>query len=275
MLCFLIVKNSTMPKISIIVPCYNQASYLPETLDSVLAQTYEDWECVIVNDGSPDNTEVVAKEYCDRDHRFKYLWKENGGLANARNFGIQHSTGQFILPLDSDDLIDKDYLLLAQDILDKRPEVKVVYCQADFFGDVNHLWNLKDFCWDDFLIKNCIFCTAMYRRSDYNQTNGYNPNMRYGLEDWDFWMSLLGTGGEVYKIPKVLFHYRKKNISMEKELKQDMEKVNYSYNRIILNHPEIYRRQYLSLYTRYKEITDSRLYTIFKWIRAIKRKVCR
>ena len=66
------------PLVSIIVPCYNQAQYLPETLDSVLAQTYPYWECIIVNDGSPDNTEEIAKHYCEKDNRFKYLFKENG-----------------------------------------------------------------------------------------------------------------------------------------------------------------------------------------------------
>ena len=76
------------PLVSIIVPCYNQAQYLPETLDSVLAQTYPYWECIIVNDGSPDNTEEIAKHYCEKDSRFKYVYKENGGLSSARNVSL-------------------------------------------------------------------------------------------------------------------------------------------------------------------------------------------
>lgn len=77
--------------ISIIVPCYKQAHYLGEALQSVLEQTYENWECIIINDGSPDNTEIVAKKWIEKDVRFRYLYKENGGLSSARNAGIKKS----------------------------------------------------------------------------------------------------------------------------------------------------------------------------------------
>ena len=82
--------------VSIIVPCYNQAQYLPETLQSVLDQTYTNWECIIVNDGSPDATEAVAQEWCEKDHRFIYLKKENGGLSSARNAGLKIAKGDYI-----------------------------------------------------------------------------------------------------------------------------------------------------------------------------------
>ena len=94
-----------MPLISVIVPCYNQAQYLDDCLQSVLDQTHQDWECIIVNDGSPDNTEEVAKKWLAKDSRFKYLYKENGGLSSARNAGIKDSIGQFIFFLDCDDKI--------------------------------------------------------------------------------------------------------------------------------------------------------------------------
>ncbi|GAT62863.1 glycosyltransferase family 2 protein [Paludibacter jiangxiensis] len=103
---------STYPLISIIVPCYNQAQYLPEALDSVLAQTYTNWECIIVNDGSPDNTEEVAKIYCNKDSRFKYIFKENGGLSSARNFGFQFAGGEYLQFLDCDDILSSNKLQL-------------------------------------------------------------------------------------------------------------------------------------------------------------------
>ena len=89
--------------ISVIVPCYNQAQYLDECLQSVLDQTYQDWECIIVNDGSPDNTEEVAKNWVEKDSRFKYFYKENRGLSSARNLGIEKSIGKYLFFLDSDD----------------------------------------------------------------------------------------------------------------------------------------------------------------------------
>lgn len=103
-----------MPKISVVVPCYNQAQYLDECLQSVLNQTYQDWECIIVNDGSPDNTEDVAKSWAEKDTRFIYLSKENGGLSSARNAGIEIAKGEWILPLDADDKIGERYLELAE-----------------------------------------------------------------------------------------------------------------------------------------------------------------
>lgn len=95
------------PKISIIVPCYNQAQYLDECLQSVIDQTYQDWECIIVNDGSPDNTEEIAKKWIEKDSRFIYLYKENGGLSSARNEGLDKASGIWIQFLDCDDKIEK------------------------------------------------------------------------------------------------------------------------------------------------------------------------
>lgn len=74
--------------ISVVIPCYNQAAYLPEALDSLLSQTYPYWEAIVVNDGYPDETEGVARDYAKRDDRISYVYKENGGAGSARNYGI-------------------------------------------------------------------------------------------------------------------------------------------------------------------------------------------
>lgn len=213
------------PLISIIVPCYNQAEYLPETLQSVLMQKYEHWECVIVNDGSPDNTEEVATEWCNKDSRFVYVSKENGGLADARNYGIKHSKGKYILPLDSDDKISPDYTLEALDVLEKDETVKLVYCRAMLFGGDNEEWHLLPYTYDNLLfVRNCIYCSAVYRRADYDKTPvGYNTNMKKGWEDYDFWISLLDRGDKVVKLDKVHFYYRTKEVSMRTLITQDME----------------------------------------------------
>ena len=83
--------------VSIIVPCYKQAEFLDECLSSVIAQTYSDWECIVVDDGSPDNTEEIMQSWVKKDERIKYLKKQNGGLASARNSGILASNGVFCL----------------------------------------------------------------------------------------------------------------------------------------------------------------------------------
>lgn len=92
-------------KISVIIPCYNQAHYLPDAVSSVLAQDYQNWECIIINDGSKDATEEVALEFVKNDKRIKYIKKENGGLSSARNKGLEAAKGDYIQFLDSDDII--------------------------------------------------------------------------------------------------------------------------------------------------------------------------
>lgn len=94
-----------MPAISIIIPVYNVEKYLRRCLDSVLNQTFSDWEAICVNDGSPDNSAKILEEYAARDERFKIITKENGGLSDARNAGMKVAEGDFILFLDSDDFI--------------------------------------------------------------------------------------------------------------------------------------------------------------------------
>lgn len=254
-----------LPLVSIIVPCYNQGEFLAEALDSVRNQTYPNWECVIADDGSTDNSKEVALSYCNEDKRFSYMWQLNQGPSIARNNAIKNSHGEYILPLDGDDKIHKDYVTHAVNILKENEAVKIVYCQAELFGNATGEWGMEVFSIDSFLVRNCIFCTAMYRREDYNQTKGYNPNMREGLEDWDFWLSLLETGGEVYKIPHIYFFYR---------IKESSRNVNSWHkdiydrllNTIVSNHPALYRKQYYSLYEKDKKLQNSSFWALFSWL---------
>lgn len=104
--------------VSIVVPCYNQARFLDEALNSVLCQSYAHWECIIVNDGSPDNTREVVEEWLKRDSRFIYIEKENGGLSSARNRGLEIAKGNYIQFLDADDLLCCNKLQKQIQILD-------------------------------------------------------------------------------------------------------------------------------------------------------------
>ena len=188
------------PLVSVIVPCYNQACYLEEALNSVLNQTYLNWECIIVNDGSPDNTEEVALNWIQKDTRFKYILKENGGLSSARNAGIEKAQGEFILPLDADDKIGEQYTQLAINLFMKDKLLKVVYCNAEKFGIVNEPWQLKSFSLYNLSRNNVIFCSGFFKKSDWAEVKGYDDKMKNGLEDWDFWIEILKNGGKVYKL---------------------------------------------------------------------------
>ena len=224
--------------VSIIAPCYMQAEFLAETLDSVLSQTYPNWECIIVNDGSPDNTEEIALKYVQKDARFKYLYKENSGVSDTRNVGIKQSKGEYILPLDADDKIDSTYIEKALNVFDHNPETKLVYCQAELFGVETGLWDLPKYNYQQLLRYNQIFCSCIYRRKDYDKTNGYNTNMTYGNEDWDFLISLLSPTDIVYQIEQPLFYYRIKKTSRNKEV---TDKLSQMILQMMLNHADLYK----------------------------------
>jgi len=243
--------------VSIIVPCYNQAQYLPDALESVLAQTYSDWECIIVNDSSPDNTEAIAREWCEKDKRFQYIHKKNGGVSSARNVGIKNSSGKFILPLDADDKISVDYLRLAVFEFEKTPDLKLVYGQAEFFGQKDGVWKLWSYSYELLLQLNIIYCSAIYKRSDYEEANGYDELMINGLEDWEFWISLLKSNGKIKLLNETVFYYRIKDVSRNKMINTISERALYDF--VFTKHLNTYLEYFdnpIALYAREKFIND-------------------
>lgn len=227
--------------VSVIVPCYNYGNVLPEALDSVLAQSYSNWECIIIDNASTDNTKEVAVKYTQKDNRFQYLFVERKGVSAARNEGIRQSEGKYILPLDADDKIAPTYIEKAVVILQKQAAVKIVYCKASLFGNSKGKWKLPPYSLKHMLIENLIFCTALFRRSDFDQTSGYNEKMLTGFEDWDFWLSMLEKGGDVYRIPEVLFYYRIRAGSRNSSL--DVEKQKALRAEIYESHKALYERE--------------------------------
>jgi glycosyltransferase involved in cell wall biosynthesis len=237
--------------ISIIVPCYNQAQYLDECLQSVLAQTYVDWECIIVNDGSPDDTEEKTKPWIEKDNRFIYLHKENGGLSSARNAGINRAQGEYILPLDADDRIAPAYIELAISSFQNDSTLKVVYCQAEKFGEEKGIWQLSPFSIYDLGLFNMIFCSAVFKRQDWELVGGFDISMIYGLEDWEFWIAILKNGGTVKRLDEVGFYYRIREKSMLKRM--DSHEVDFSKNYLIKKHLDFFISNYAKLNHKRKE----------------------
>lgn len=230
-----------MVKVSIIVPCYNQAQYLDEALQSVLDQTYSNWQCIIVNDGSLDDTEEVSQKWSAKDNRFIYLKKSNGGLCSARNAGINIAKGEFILPIDADDKIAPNYIALAISAFEEDDSLKVVYCRAEKFGDETGIWNLPPFSIYDLCLFNMIFCSAFFKKTDWKLVGGYDENMIFGLEDWEFWIAILKNGGTVKCLDSIGFYYRIKSISMIKLVNQDNQKFLSEY--VSVKHSDFYVKQ--------------------------------
>lgn len=255
-------------KVSVIIPCYNQGIYVEETIISVLNQTYSNIEIVLIDDGSNDLKTIEILKHISGKYKEKIKIKrtENQGLAMARNNGIQISTGEYILPLDSDDKIHETYIEKAVEIL-KDNEIGVVYSIAEFFGEKTGIWPLEDFSYDNMLRENVVFCSAVFRKSDYEKTKGYDPKMKYGLEDWDFWLSLIERGIKFKRIDEVLFFYRFKSKSMLRELsdKQIDMKI-----KIFKNHIDLYEKNIKNFFS-HKYIQDNRI--VHRVARCIKSKI--
>jgi glycosyltransferase involved in cell wall biosynthesis len=238
------------PEISVIVPCYKQAEYLDECIASVIEQTFQNWECIIVDDGSPDNTETISKKWCEKDSRIKYYKKINEGVSIARNYGIEYAEGEFILPLDADDKIGKQYMELALPYFKTKENVKIVYSKAAYFGEVTGLWKLLDYSFETILTENMIINSSFFLKSEWKRIGGYDKNMVEGLEDWEFWINMLSNGGEVIKIDSIQYYHREKEKSRNIEARAYSEKLgNYicekhisSYNSNIGNHIKLFNK---------------------------------
>lgn len=243
--------SQSEPIVSVIMPCYNQGKYLDEAIGSVLAQTYHCFEIIVINDGSTDaETIEILGDY--QKPAVSILHTENHGPASARNTGIQQARGQYILPLDADDLIAPTYLEQAVKILDENPNAGIVYCEADFFGEKTGKFDLPGFNFPGILLGNMIFNSSFYRKADWEKVGGYKENYR-GWEDYDFWLSLLELGREVIRIPETLYFYRQINTSRS----NSMNRQNWveDYTRLFNNHPDLYSQ---NISTLFEQIVDLR-----------------
>lgn len=207
-------------KVTIGIPCYNQADTLPVTIASVLLQTYQDIEVIVVNDGSPDNTLEVAKKY-----PIKIIDQPNKGLASARNAAIMNMTGDYFLPLDSDDY-------LAETCVEKIVEV-AVRTNADVIGPSIHCFGIGNQdvilmprpTLQDFKGGNRLsYCSAI-KREALLEVGGYSPKMVEGYEDLHLWINLLTRGKTIETIPEALMYYRTKESSMWKDALKHHDKL--------------------------------------------------
>ncbi len=230
-----------MGKVSVVMPCYNDGAYIKEAVSSVLAQTYSDVELIIVDDGSDDvDTRSILSDLAASGIRI--LQSPRIRPAGARNLGIKAAAGKYILPVDADDLIEPDYIEKAVRVLEENPEVGIVYCHANLFGEKNGRWELPNFTVDRMLLDNIVFVTALFYKTDWERVGGFRSNMLHGMEDYDFWLSIIELGRAVYQIPEILFHYRIKPDSRTTTFQADIYNVKEAYRSIYLNHPALYEK---------------------------------
>lgn len=228
------------PIVAIVVPVYNSKKYLLDTVECIKSQSEKNLEIILVDDGSTDGSGKLCDEIQKSDSRIKVMHTKNFGVSHARNAGIGEARAKYILPLDSDDLIDEDYVRQAIEVLNNNPEIGIVYCKADKFGEYNGEWDLPPYSISNMLTHNCIFVTSMFRKEDWVRIGGFDETMRYGIEDYDFWLSIIELGRSVYQIPKILFHYRIQKESRSTLLDGNIEKNIIMYENIQKKHRNLY-----------------------------------
>ena len=225
------------------MPCYNDGKYIMEAIDSIVKQTYQNWELIIVDDGSDDEeTKRIINEI--QNPKIKVFHTEHLRPAGARNYGIQMAEGTYILPVDSDDRIHEEYMEKAVKMIESNPRIGVVYCKAELFGEKSGSWNLPDYSFKHMLLDNIVFVTALFYKSDWEKVGGFNTSMAQGMEDYDFWLSILGLEREICQIPEVLFYYRIKPVSRTTNFQDNCVQVQNTYQQIYYNHKEFYQKHY-------------------------------
>src|SRR3972149_933183 len=206
---------------------------------------FTNWECIIVNDGSSDNTTEAARQLIANysDKQIRLIEKKNGGLSDARNVGIKNSKGKYILPLDADDLIHPEMLQKTVSLLKTQTEIAIAYTDVKHFGSANRIICAGEYDFKKLCFQNHLNYCSLYRREAWESAGGYNPNMVWGYEDWDFWISCGEKGYYGKRSSEPLFMYRVKETSMyTKALEHHSELM----ARIILNHLNLYDPQLIS-----------------------------
>ncbi|MDI1323153.1 MAG: glycosyltransferase [Algoriphagus sp.] len=204
--------------ISVIIPCFNTGLYLDEAIHSILNNRIKDFEIIIIDDGSTDLLTLNLLKEIRLSGIIKVITKKNGGPSSARNLGVAHSNGEFLLFLDSDNRIRPDYLSKALEHMNLGSKVGVVYSKPHFFGlesSVSPRFEVIDFKFDALLAGNYIDMCSLVRKEAFLDVGGFdeNPELFYG-EDGDLWVRIAQRGWKFYFIDEVLFDYRIRDNSL-------------------------------------------------------------
>ncbi len=206
------------PLISIILPTYNQANYLPQALDSIFIQTLQDFELIVVNDGSTDDTESVLKNYA-KTHNFKIIEQVNQGLPRALNTGFLLAKGQYFTWTSSDNILLPTMLEKLCYALEQEPDLGVIYADWIFINDRGQelrQYQTLDFDRSLLLQFNFVHCCFLFRREVYEKIGGYDPDYIYS-EDWEFWIRA-SRHFKMKHLSETLYKYRIHSKSMTTEI---------------------------------------------------------
>jgi glycosyltransferase involved in cell wall biosynthesis/ADP-heptose:LPS heptosyltransferase/Flp pilus assembly protein TadD/predicted O-methyltransferase YrrM len=238
--CNTVYKRYCEPIVSVIIPCYNYARYLLEAVGSVIGQTFQGFEIIIVDDGSTDNSRQVAEQLVTAfpQHSIRLITQENSGNpAFSRNRGIAEARGDYILCLDADDMLAPDMLDECLKVLEKDASISIAYTDRLDFDGVDQVVRAGDYNFDLLKHQNHISYCTLFRRKVWEDVGGYRP---VGCEDWDFWIAAGARGHFGQRIPLPLFKYRRHDTGRFQEDSRNPEIVKA---KIIVNNQSCYLRE--------------------------------
>lgn len=198
--------------VSIITPCYNGAKYISETIDSVIVQSYENWEMIIIDDGSKDNSAEIVRKYTAKDKRIKFLQQENAGSAAARNNGIRNAEGQYIALLDADDIWESDFLSEQIAFMTEKDAVCVYSSYKCIDENSNEILNpvicRSEITTKDMMVTNYIGClTGLYNIERHGKIY-LREELKSMRDDYAYWLDIVKLEDKAYGNPKVIARYR-------------------------------------------------------------------
>ncbi len=283
------------PLVSVIIPCFNQAIFLEDALESIWTQGYFNWECIIVNDGSTDNTEIISQRWCVKDSRFKYYYQENRGLSSARNFGIEQAKGDYFQFLDADDYLDKEKLQLSINLLSSLNESKPQIAISNFEMLEDKAGKIvPPFCKLDETLFN-------YEKLLYEWEESFSIPIHCGLfdaiffknfrfpiklkakEDWIMWITIFQAEYLVLFINQPLAIYRRHNesMTMSKDLMNDhLAALDYlkdlipssDYEKLLKHFIRRYYYRSIFFKSKYLEVKKIKVFQLYFFLKKITKK---
>lgn len=219
--------------VSIITPYYNTEEFFVETFISLQAQSLQNWEWVIVDDGSTDQESVdrLAK-IATKDNRIKVIRQINAGPSAARNKSVSHSVGRYLCLLDSDDMVEPTYLEKCVWFLESNPQFAFCNSYSVVFGEQELIWTKGFERGRGFIKANSGPPISVIRRAAYNDCGGFDESIRFGHEDWDFWLAMAKAGHWGYTIPELLQWYRKRGNGRYEQIMKSGN-VNHEFEQMI------------------------------------------
>jgi len=246
-----------MTTIDAVITSFNQREFVREAVESVLAQTAQLGTIFVVDDGSNDPDSMATLATLEREYaQVSVIRQENAGVSAARNAGLNASTADYVLVLDGDDKLAPTFIAQTAKQLEEKPEAKAASSWLRMFGVAHALVQPRGGDVTQFLTANSSPACVLLRHTAYEQTTGYDESMRAGFEDWDFFLSLLSTGGTIEIVPEELVHYRTSPVSANIT---SMNSRTTLYEQLLDKHADLFARHWRTALVESEQRSTQRL----------------